>query len=411
MKRAFQKLKNIYHLLVAVVANVYYGFPSRSIKVIGITGTDGKTTTSALLHHILSMSGKKSSVLTTVSAKIGKETFDTGFHVTTPNSIQVQRFLRKAVDAGDEYFIMETTSHALDQNRVFGVKYLYGVVTNVSHEHLQYHVTMKDYLLTKCKLLNQSETALINADDDSFEALKSHINSGKKVLTYGLINKADYNLDVSTVLDFPIAKFNKYNFLAAYAVAIKLGLYRNEIFSAMKSFKMPEGRMEIVYSKKFSVIVDFAHTPASIREALTAVREMYEGGGRLIHVFSAAAFRDDSKRPIMGRESGKVADLVILTEEDYRTEDPVKIAQSIAVGLEEEGFKSVNANSFGDKNNKYTIIIDRYEAIKKAISIAKPKDVILLTGKGHERSLNRNGKEHLWSEVSNVKNIIMLSDV
>lgn len=397
-------------MLVAVVANVYYGFPSRSIKVIGITGTDGKTTTSALLHHIISKSGKKSSVLTTVSAKIGKETFDTGFHVTTPNSIQVQRFLRKAVDADDEYFIMETTSHALDQNRVFGVKYLYGVMTNISHEHLQYHVTMKDYLLTKCRLLNQSETAVINADDNSFEALKSHINSGKVVLTYGLINKADYNLDVSTVLDFPVAKFNKYNYLAAYTVAVKLGLSKNEIISAMKSFKMPEGRMEIVYSNEFSVIVDFAHTPASIREALTAVREMY-GGGRLIHVFSAAAFRDDLKRPIMGRESGKVADLVILTEEDYRTEDPVKIAQSIAVGLEEEGFKSVNANSFGDKNNKYTIIIDRYDAIKKAISIAKPKDVILLTGKGHERSLNRNGKEYPWSEVSNVKNIIMHSDV
>jgi len=410
MKRAFQKLKNIYHLLVAVVANVYYGFPSRSIKVIGITGTDGKTTTSALLHHIISKSGKKSSVLTTVSAKIGKETFDTGFHVTTPNSIQVQRFLRKAVDADDEYFIMETTSHALDQNRVFGVKYLYGVMTNISHEHLQYHVTMKDYLLTKCRLLNQSETAVINADDNSFEALKSHINSGKVVLTYGLINKADYNLDVSTVLDFPVAKFNKYNYLAAYTVAVKLGLSKNEIISAMKSFKMPEGRMEIVYSNEFSVIVDFAHTPASIREALTAVREMY-GGGRLIHVFSAAAFRDDLKRPIMGRESGKVADLVILTEEDYRTEDPVKIAQGIAVGLEEEGFKSENANSFGDKNNKYTIIIDRYDAIKKAISIAKPKDVIHLTGKGHERSLNRNGKEYPWSEVSNVKNIIMHSDV
>jgi len=410
MKRAFQKLKNIYHLLVAVVANVYYGFPSRSIKVIGITGTDGKTTTSALLHHIISKSGKKSSVLTTVSAKIGKETFDTGFHVTTPNSIQVQRFLRKAVDADDEYFIMETTSHALDQNRVFGVKYLYGVMTNISHEHLQYHVTMKDYLLTKCRLLNQSETAVINADDNSFEALKSHINSGKVVLTYGLMNKADYNLDVSTVLDFPVAKFNKYNYLAAYTVAVKLGLSKNEIISAMKSFKMPEGRMEIVYSNEFSVIVDFAHTPASIREALTAVREMY-GGGRLIHVFSAAAFRDDLKRPIMGRESGKVADLVILTEEDYRTEDPVKIAQGIAVGLEEEGFKSENANSFGDKNNKYTIIIDRYDAIKKAISIAKPKDVILLTGKGHERSLNRNGKEYPWSEVSNVKNIIMHSDV
>ena len=397
-------------MLVAVVANVYYGFPSRSIKVIGITGTDGKTTTSALLHHIISKSGKKSSVLTTVSAKIGKETFDTGFHVTTPNSIQVQRFLRKAVDADDEYFIMETTSHALDQNRVFGVKYLYGVMTNISHEHLQYHVTMKDYLLTKCRLLNQSETAVINADDNSFEALKSHINSGKVVLTYGLMNKADYNLDVSTVLDFPVAKFNKYNYLAAYTVAVKLGLSKNEIISAMKSFKMPEGRMEIVYSNEFSVIVDFAHTPASIREALTAVREMY-GGGRLIHVFSAAAFRDDLKRPIMGRESGKVADLVILTEEDYRTEDPVKIAQGIAVGLEEEGFKSENANSFGDKNNKYTIIIDRYDAIKKAISIAKPKDVILLTGKGHERSLNRNGKEYPWSEVSNVKNIIMHSDV
>jgi len=400
-----QKLKNQYHLLKALLANMYYGSPSKQITVIGVTGTDGKTTTSSLIYHILKSAGKKASLISTVSAVIGNKSYDTGFHTTTPSPFTVQKFLRDAVNDGSEYFVLEATSHALDQYRVYGVDFTYGVITNVTHEHLQYHKTYENYVRAKAKLLQCSKHAFINRDDRSYKILTGLVDQSK-VQTYGLKEKSDYQFDISKKIEVPLAHFNLYNYLAAYAVCSSAGISDNEIFKAMKTYKLPEGRMEVVYDGAYKVIVDFAHTPNALHEALPSIREGYVKKGRLIHLFGAAAFRDDTKRPLMGQESGKYADLAIITEEDYRTEDPEKIAREIAVGLENEGFKNVSPEDFGKAVKSYTSIVNRREAIKKALEIAKSGDIIVLTGKGHERSLCRGTIEYTWNDKEAVQSLI-----
>lgn len=403
-----QKIKNIYHLFKAIIARVYYGNPSKDICVIGITGTDGKTTTASLIYHILISVGKKASMISTVSAAIGGKEYDTGFHVTTPSPFYVQKYLKQAVEHGDEYFILETTSHALDQHRVHGVDFAYGILTNITHEHMHYHHTFEHYFASKMKLLNQSHTFIINKDDASFKKIQSTPTSGvgpiKKVKTYGLKN-ADYSINISKQIGKELELFNTYNYLAAYALGKEVGLSDETIFKSMRSFTPPLGRMEVVYNKDYMVIVDFAHTPNAIREALKSIKHRYEKR-RIIHLFGAAAFRDDEKRPVMGKESATYADLIIITEEDYRTEDPDKIAKQIAVGIESKGFVYVEPSQFGNHKHQYTIIHARIDAIRRAISIVQKGDIIVLTGKGHEKSLNRNGKEFAWNDKEEVLKIV-----
>jgi UDP-N-acetylmuramoyl-L-alanyl-D-glutamate--2,6-diaminopimelate ligase len=410
----WQKIKNIYHLLVAVVAVIYYRFPGRSIKIIGVTGTDGKTTTTSLIAHILKNSGKKVSYITTVSANIGNKLYETGFHTTTPSSFSIQRYLRLAVDNGDEYFVLETTSHALDQYRVFGVPYLYGVITNITHEHLQYHKTFENYIKAKCRLANMAKIVFINIDDDAFSKTLGNIKNQVKKYTFGFSHKADFSIKISDKIGKRLTSFNELNYLCAYAVCKTIDIKDNEIFRAMKTFSLPEGRMEVVYDGKFKVIIDFAHTPNSVNSVLSSVRKIYEKSlvaGRLIHVFGAAAFRDDSKRPKMGAASGLYSDLVILTEEDYRTENPLKISNMIAEGLKSKGFEYSHPEEFGKEAKRYSIITNRQEAIIMACKIAKPDDVIILTGKGHEKSLCRGNIEYPWDEKAAVKKgLSLISD-
>ena len=395
MSDFIQKIKNIGHFLIASFANLWYGFPSRKLKIIGVTGTDGKTTTSSLIYHILINSKKKASLITSVSAIIGNTSYDTGFHVTTPSPFAVQGFLKKAIDDGSEYFVLETTSHALDQYRVYGIKYEIGLLTNITHEHLHYHKTYEKYVRAKAKLMKWSKLAIINSDDKSYEIIHKLCRGNCK--TYGLKNEADYTLDIANKTGMDLAQFNKYNYLGAYAVCHELGLSDEEIFSAMKTFKLPKGRMEVVYTNGFKVIIDFAHTPNGLHEALNAVKQLYKPA-KIIHVFGSAAFRDDAKRPIMGDESGSHADTTILTEEDYRTEDPQKICREIAVGLYKNDFKQVKNDSYEGSKKTFTVIIDRKQAIEKAVSIVQPNDLILLTGKGHEQSLCRGSKEYPWDD-------------
>lgn len=412
MDYQIQRIKNIYHLLKAVIANAYYGDPSKKITVIGVTGTDGKTTTSSLIYHILKKARKKVSLITTVSAEIGSKSYDTGFHTTTPSPFTIQKFIRDAVADGDEFFVLETTSHALDQYRVYGVEFSYGVITNVTHEHLQYHKTYENYVRAKTKLLQWSKKVFINRDDRSYDYIAKLLfgsadrQRNDNTKTFGLEHDADFHFNISEKIGKPLAHFNLYNYLAAYAVCSTIGIPDDVIFDAMSSYKLPEGRMEVVYDDMYKVIVDFAHTPNALHEALPSIREQYVKNGRLIHIFGAAAFRDDEKRPIMGRESGKYADLTIITEEDYRTEDPHKIAREIAIGVEEKGFQQVEPSDFGTKSKAYTVIIDRKEAIEKALSIAKKGDVIVLTGKGHERSLCRGKTEYPWHDKEAVLSLI-----
>lgn len=403
---SFQTIKNIYHKGTSVIANVAYNNPSKKLKVIGVTGTDGKTTTSSLIYHILKSAGKKVSMVSTVYAQIGGKIYDTGLHVTTPSPFDVQKFLKLAVDHGDEYFVLETTSHALDQYRVGGTEFEIGVITNITHDHLDYHKTYENYVSAKTKLLTASKYPIINADDMSFPAITKILD--KKYISYGLKQQADYQFDISQKLFIRLAEFNKYNYLAAYAACTQLGLSEDEILSAMPSYHLPPGRLELIHNNVFSVIVDFAHTAFALHEALKSIREEYvTGNGRLIHSFGAAGLRDHLKRPHMGEESGTFADLVILTEEDYRTEDPHKIAKEVAVGLKKKGFKEVLPADFGKESKTYTILVNRADAVQKAIQIAQEGDVIAFTGKGHEQSLCRENTEYHWNDKEELLNEIL----
>jgi len=368
-RRKFQKIKNIYHFFAAVLANIWYGFPGRKLKIIGVTGTDGKTTTTHLIYHILKTAGKKVSMVSSVYAKIGDQEYDIGFHVTTPSPFQIQKFLKMAADDGCNYFVLETTSHALDQYRVWGVNYEIGIVTNITNEHLDYHLDYEDYVKTKAKLLQKSKLAVINSDDRSYRLLIDQIPKTR-------YQKYDAKFKYSEKLP-KLTEFNKYNYSAAYTACKSLDIKDETIVEAMKTFKLPKGRLEVVYDKDFKVVVDFAHTPNALENILSSL------GKNIIHVFGSAGLRDHLKRSQMGKISGQYAKKIILTEEDYRTEDPVKICKQIASGISEK---------------KYEIIVDRQEAIKKAISLAKSGDTVVITGKGHEKSLCRGKKEYPWND-------------
>lgn len=406
MTDIYQDLKNTYHLLQALAANILSGFPSRRLKVIGVTGTDGKTTTTHLVYHILKSAGKKVSMISTVYAKVGEKEYETGLHTTTPDPFLVQSMLKKAAQEGDEFFVLETTSHALDQNRVWGVTYEVGAVTNITHEHLDYHHTYEEYLRVKRILLERSNIAVINRDDESYGKVSARLQS-PKIYTYGLKNKADYGIDFRKT--FPkLADFNAYNYLTAFAVARAVGIGEKEIIEAMRTFALPPGRLDIVYGGKFSVMVDFAHTPNAILMILQTVKRLYaKKGKRIIHVFGSAGLRDATKRPLMGKASASVADLIILTEEDYRTEDPEVICAAIAKGFAGSGFAYKGTLDPGD-TNKYTVETDRKKAIREALRIAAAGDIVIITGKGHEKSLCRGTVEYPWSDREAVRTILKL---
>ncbi len=401
-----QQFKNIYHLACAIFACIVYGFPGKHIPVIGITGTDGKTTTTSLIVHILKHAGKKVSYITTVGAEIAGSTHDTGFHTTTPSPFSIQRYLALSLRAHDDYFVLETTSHALDQYRVYGIDFIVSGITNITHEHLHYHLTYDRYVKAKAKILSHAKKGYINADDQSYEPLRKIISDQPAIQSYGYKNKPDISVDIESFIGKPLPRFNTYNYLLAYVICRHLKIEEQTIIDAMKTFVPPEGRLDVVYSGDFSVIVDFAHTPNALHEALPAIRSQLKEGGRLIHLFGAAAFRDDAKRPLMGRESGEHADLTIVTEEDYRTEDPNEIAKHIASGLKAEGFSFSDPSQFGSEVKKYTIIHDRKQATEKALSIAQKGDIIVLTGKGHERSLCRGKIEYPWNDGDAVRELI-----
>lgn len=378
-KRKIQPLINIYHLIKAIIANIIFGFPSRKIKVIGVTGTDGKTTTTHLIHHILESAGQKAAIISSISAP--------GLHTTTPDAWELQKLIKDIVKSKKDYLVLETTSHSLDQNRVWGIRYEVGVITNITLEHLDYHKTYDNYLKTKAKLLLNSKASVINADDESFEKLREILKAhNKKYYSYGLKDKADFTKDFRRVLK-NITSYNNYNYLAAYSAAQLLRIVEDATLRAIKSFKLPEGRFEVVYDKDFMVVIDFAHTSNALEKVLAAVKYQFlKKDGRVIHVFGAAGLRDAQKRQAMGEASAKYADITILTEEDYRTEDPKKICEEIA-----EGMKKLD-------KKPHAVIVDREKAIRTAIGLAKSGDVVITTGKSHERSLCRGKIEYPWDE-------------
>jgi UDP-N-acetylmuramoyl-L-alanyl-D-glutamate--2,6-diaminopimelate ligase len=399
----FQRIKNIYHLLQAVIANIVYGFPAKKVKIIGVTGTDGKTTTVSIIYHILKTSGKKVSMITSVGAYIDDKVSDIGFHVTTPSSFGLQKYLKRAVSAGAEYVVLETTSHALDQNRVWGIPYTVAVLTNITHEHLDYHKTYASYAKTKSTLFTHAPYCVLNMDDESYHLLTPKLE-GKKIATFSLLNPhADFTKHSYPFFTHLLGTFNTMNCLAAVAATKALGIPDTAIKTALKTFVPPAGRQEIVYDREFRVMVDFAHTPNAFAKLLPEVRAITKG--RVIHVFGSAGKRDVTKRPSMGKESSRFADVMILTAEDPRNEKIADINHDIRQGVrgfavgDHEGAKPV-------KNKTLFEIPDRRKAIGFAIAIAQKGDTVILTGKSHEKSMNLGHGEQPWDEFAVVKDAL-----
>ncbi|HSX09802.1 MAG TPA: UDP-N-acetylmuramyl-tripeptide synthetase [Candidatus Saccharimonadales bacterium] len=407
----WQATKNIYHFNQAIVANIIYGFPARGMKIIGVTGTDGKTTTANLIYHVLHVAGEKAAVISSVGATIDGEKFDTGFHITTPGRFDVQSYLKRAKKLGVKYIVLEVTSHALDQHRVQGVHIDVGVVTNITREHLDYHKTYEKYVTAKAKLLKKAKIAIVNKDDRSYQLLKKHHlkNRYNEVMTYGMKKDSDMNPHVFPFQTKLLGTFNKYNCLAAISVLQALHIPDTAIRKGLLTYKPPVGRQEIVYNKDFMVINDFAHTPNSFSVILPESKRLAKN--KLIHVFGSAAKRDAFKRPEMGKFSSKYADIIVLTSEDPRDEPIENIYTDILKGI--KNFEVVGEAELRDQKfemklgKKYLFKIpDRKEAIHFAIRLAKKGDVVLLTGKGHEKSINYGKGEEPWDETKTAKEAI-----
>jgi UDP-N-acetylmuramoyl-L-alanyl-D-glutamate--2,6-diaminopimelate ligase len=384
-----RRLKNFYHLLVALLANIVYRFPSKNLVVIGVTGTDGKTTTVHLICHILKEVGLKSDLISSVSAP--------GLHVTTPDPWILQQMLRKMVNKGIKYVILEVTSHGLDQHRLAGIKFWVGVVTNVTHEHLDYHRTYKNYLAVKAKLFRGVKIAVLNRDDKSYEYLsvKCKVQSAKCV-TYGIKNGADFTPKTFKFKTLLPGDYNQYNCLTAIAAASSLGIPEDKIKKAVASFEGVEGRMEeIDEGQDFKVIVDFAHTPNALENVLRTLKSLITNHQSLIAVFGCAGLRDVQKRPIMGEIAAQYTDFIVLTAEDPRTEDVNEIIDQIANGCKKAD---------GMEGKTFFRIPDRAEAIRFAIQkLAKKGDIVIICGKGHEKSMCFGKTEYPCSDQKEAK--------
>ncbi len=390
------------HLPKAILANIIYQFPSHKLKIIGITGTNGKTTTATMLYHILHNAGYKVALISTVSAKIGDKDIDTGFHVTSPDHFPMQKLLKQIVDQQFEYVVLEVTSHGLVQYRFWGVQFFVGVMTNVTEDHLLYHKTMDNYVKAKAKLFNNVKLSVLNVDDNYFKYIENMITG--KLITYGN-QKGDWNLNnFKFKLDL-IGEFNRLNALAASIVANYIGVKKLNIKKYLAQFKGVRGRMQIMFNQKFKVVVDFAHTPDALGKALLALKRDLAvkriKQGRLISIFGCAGERDINRRK-MGKVSAQLADITIITAEDPRTEGVNKISNEIANWAEKGGAKEVIKSKFNKSNIEnqhiYIKIPDRQMAIDWAISIAQTGDIIGIFGKGHERSMCFNTTEFPWTD-------------
>ncbi|MBA3534325.1 MAG: UDP-N-acetylmuramoyl-L-alanyl-D-glutamate--2,6-diaminopimelate ligase [Ardenticatenales bacterium] len=401
--------------------------PSRSLRVIGVTGTDGKTTTMSLIASMLDALGLPYGMITTIGARIGTREVETGEHVTTPDAPIVQRFLREMVDEGMQVALLETTSHALAQHRVTGVEYDVAVVTNITHEHLDEHGSLEGYRAAKRSLFERLRTsypkpdtpkvAILNADDSSYEYLSplesdiqlpysiesSAVRLRARNLRFerdGTRFTADTPIGEVEIASPLLGRFNVYNILAALGVGIVFGATAAQLQEGIAMLKVIKGRMEAIdEGQDFLAIVDFAHTPVSLENALTTAREMTSG--RVISVFGSAGLRDRAKRGMMGEISGRLADLSVITAEDPRTENVEDICAEIAAGAERAG---------AVRDQSYVIVHDRAEAIAWAINEAKPGDLVIACGKGHEPSMCYGTTEHPWSEHEAMRGALQRSN-
>lgn len=412
----YVQLENARHSLTWLAA-AFHGFPARKLTVIGVTGTDGKTTTSNLIHKILIAAGLKAGMISTVNAVIGDEVLDTGFHVTTPDAHDVQRYLAKMVDAHLTHVVLETTSHGWSQHRVDACEFDIAVVTNITHEHMDEHGGYENYRAAKARLFESLEwtrvkpqgnprLAVLNFDDKkSFDFLDEFVKTKK--VNYGLGEGADvrgtditYNpsgieftavssgFRVGTTSKL-VGAYNVSNCLAALTTTVYgLGIDPQVAAQGIASLEGIPGRMErIDLGQNFTAIVDFAHTPNALKVSLEAGRTMTNK--RVIAVFGSAGLRDKEKRRMMAETSAELADLTVLTAEDPRIESLDGILEEMAAGMRSRG---------GREGETFWRVPDRGEAIKFALRLAQEGDIVLSCGKGHEQSMCFGKTEYLWDD-------------
>lgn len=404
-------------LALAQLAAAWYDWPAKKMVMIGVTGTDGKTTTANLLFGMLNSAGIASGMVTTVNAIIGERVQETGFHVTTPPALQVQNYLAQMVEAGMTHCVIEATSHGLAQRRVAACEFDVAVVTNITHEHLDYHGSIEAYRQAKLELFRaldrsavkghgQEKVAVLNRDDDSFQSIMAATNARK--VSYGMHAEAEIRaINIESMpagINFELLQqdesprevrvpllgvYNVWNCLAAFSAAVEgLGLQAEQAVRALEGASAVPGRMEpIEMGQSFEAIVDFAHTPNALRQALKAARERTDG--RLIAVFGSAGLRDREKRRLMAQVSADFADITVLTAEDPRTESLEDILEEMAAAAEGQG---------ATRGYDLFTVPDRGQAIRHAVELAEEADLVIACGKGHEQSMCFGTTEYPWDD-------------
>ena len=396
-----------YHFLQAVLAGLRYGFPAKKLRVIAVTGTNGKTTTCFMIWKMLSEAGYKTGLLTTVAYGVKTLKPELG-HMTTVDAFTLNRRIKDIKNQGAKFLVLETTSHALAEFRTLGIPVEIAVFTNLTHDHLDYHKTFENYRAAKGKLFKKAKFSIFNADDP---ATKYYKTLTKNYSSYGIksgenraenikmsISGVKYSCgDINIETKIP-GEFNIYNSLAAAITGQKLGLNPKEIEDGIASLTEVEGRMNIIdEGQPYTVIVDYAHAPDALEKVFASLPKI---NGRIISVHGGAGRRDPSTRPIRGEILAKNSDLVIITEDDSRDEDPEKIAKGFIEGAEKAG-KTLGKDLIKE--------LDRKKAIELAINSAKKGDVVLLLGKGHEKTILRADGPHDFEDIKVVRDCIRRS--
>lgn len=387
------------------LASAFYGHPSRKLKLVGITGTNGKTTTVTLLHKLFMQLGHKAGLLSTIVNKVGWEEIPATH--TTPDAVELNALLRKMVDAGCEYCFMEVSSHSVCQHRIAGLQFAGGIFSNITHDHLDFHKTFANYIAAKKAFfdhLPKSAFALTNVDDKNGRVMVQ--NSRARISTYSLLTAADFK---GLILDdsfkglqmrinsrevyFKLSgKFNAYNLLAIYGAAILLGMPEDEVLMQMSLLESAAGRFQLIHrGDGATAIVDYAHTPDALENVLTTILEVTNRKAEVITVVGCGGDRDKTKRPEMAAIACKYSNRVILTSDNPRTEEPAAILEDMLVGVP------------ASKRKNTLVIENRREAIRTACMLLQPTGVLLVAGKGHENYQEINHVKHHFDDTEEVK--------
>jgi len=402
------KLKKPWHFLKTglargLVSQIRYGFPARKLTIITVTGTDGKTTTAFLVYHLLKTAGIKVALVSTVGAFIGEEQIDTGFHVTSPQPDELHAFMARLRKEGYTHLVLETTSQGIYQYRTWGIYPTIAGLTNITNnEHLDYHITYENYLTSKVDILKKAKTAVINESDESYPKVKKLLkNSQAKVVTFSIANPLP-NKVPSAIRERFSEPYNQLNARLAATICEELGIEAGDVITGLATFPSIIGRKQTIMApQEFKVIIDFAHTPNALVSLLSQLRtELVQSrtGGKLIAIYGCAGLRDTTKRPIMGQIGAELADTVVFTAEDPRTENVWTIIRQMKEGIEHDHSKVVS-------------VADRKEAIAFGLQhLAGKGDIVAVLGKGHEKSICYGKVEYPWSDYQAVKDALGIKE-